>query len=798
MPNYPALYECATQELHPLAGTKAFTIGRSPRVDLPVADPECSPQHFRILVEKGVYYVETLNSGRPVCCNGQAVQARLPLRHGAVLRAGSSQFRFLSRPEAASDRDRTVFGPSLPGEIREVEGEIPLTGSLVLGRDPQECQIHLPHVRVSRRHAQIALEGTTAQLTDLRSANGTFVNGRSIAGTVTLHPGDRIDIGPYALAFTGRSLISQSRENNTQLVCCGLRCTVPDRSTGGELVLLDDVTLVIRPRELVCLLGPSGCGKSTLLSAMTAQVPANSGSVLLNREDLYAHFDALKQNLAVVPQREALHDRLTVEEALSFTARLRLPPDSSDAEIQDCVADILQTVGLSERRSTPIGRLSGGQLKRASLANEILAQPSLLFLDEVTSGLDEQTDREMMALFRQLADAGKTVVCVTHSLQNVERSCHLIVILAAGGKLAFVGTPAEALEYFHISRLGDVYDCLAEKAHDEWKAAFLQSPLHKRNVIGRLPASMDGQAVPPDRTPPSWAEQWAVFRRQWLALTQRYTAILLADRKALVMLAAQVGLVAALLILLFGNLEDQPLAFQVESSHKLLFLTGLFCLWFGCNNAAKEIVKERVIYQRERNVNLLVPAYYASKVGLLSLITFTQATLLFAAVGRLAGLPGDSWCQWLVLLLLSSAGITLGLLISAAARTEDQAITLVPIVLMPQIILAGFIAPLNNGIARLLAQGLVTDYWGFRALRALLPGHFHPDPAAAPGSAWEAAAVVLAHVVVLAVLGIAVLYIQDRRSSYGRAIDQWLAQAKVRVRNGLSPAAAPAGDGEDF
>src|SRR5262249_54872739 len=158
----------------------------------------------------------------------------------------------------------------------------------------------------------------------------------------------------------------------------------------------------------------------------------------------------------------------------------------------------------------------------------------------------------------------------------------------------------------------------------------------------------------------------------------------------------------------------------------LLFLLGLFCFWFGCNNAAKEIVKERVIYGRERNVNLLVPAYYASKVGLLCFITFAQAALLLCAVRYFDRLPGDSWGQLLLLLLLSGAGVMLGLLVSAAARTEDQAIALVPIILMPQIILGGFIAPLDNAVARLLAQVFVTNYWGFRGLRTLLPSHFNP------------------------------------------------------------------------
>src|SRR5208282_3309368 len=117
---------------------------------------------------------------------------------------------------------------------------------------------------------------------------------------------------------------------------------------------------------------------------------------------------------AVVPQKDVLHDSLSVGAAPRKTAELRLPPDLSVNEVEASVFDILEVVGLSERRETLIRHLSGGQVKRASLANELVSRPSLLFLDEVTSGLDEQTDREVMGLFRQVADGGKTVVCVTH------------------------------------------------------------------------------------------------------------------------------------------------------------------------------------------------------------------------------------------------------------------------------------------------------------------------------------------------------------------------------------------------
>ena len=155
-----------------------------------------------------------------------------------------------------------------------------------------------------------------------------------------------------------------------------------------------------------------------------------------------------------------LSRRRSLAAALRYTAGLRLPSDTSRREIESCVSAMLDSVRLSQHRATRIRQLSGGERKRASWVNEAICNPSLIFLDEVTSGLDEQTDCEMMQLFRKMADDGKTVVCVTHRVGYVEETCHLAAILGPGGVLAFVGPPVEALAYFDVPRLGEVYQRL--------------------------------------------------------------------------------------------------------------------------------------------------------------------------------------------------------------------------------------------------------------------------------------------------------------------------------------------------
>lgn len=763
-PEYPALLNPATQTLHPLRSAESFLVGRNETADICVLDPTCSRHHFRILRNEGRYAVEALAPRNPTYCNGAPVNGRQELQHGALIQAGQTRFQFLLRPpgdsgarplpppiSAPPPEAQTVVGNLQMLSQALVEAEaVTLTGATsVIGREAGRVQVLLPHPLVSRFHARIDLEAKVALIRDLGSANGTFVNGVRVQGATSLRPGDQIDIGPYALQFTGKTLVPRPRSDNVELVARHVCRVVTNRETGQPLTLLDNVNLVIRPREFVCLLGPSGSGKSTLLTALSGRTQPTSGSVLLNSKDLYANFEALKQDMAVVPQKDVLHDSLTVGQALWYTGRLRLPPDTSAAEVETCVADMLGTVGLTSRRGTCIRHLSGGQIKRASLANEVLCKPSLLFLDEVTSGLDEQTDREMMNLFRSMADAGKTVVCITHSLANVERTCHLVVVLTAGGKLAFVGKPKEALEYFNIDRLGDVYEEMAKQSAEHWQSAFQKSVYWKRYVVDRLPTDAPAPPRTSHEDQSEKGKRLQLFSRQALLLTRRYFAIWLGDYASLLAMAGQALLVAVLMGILFGNLsqkkdsanehkaraekttdpqtlrkekeeEGKLLASHARLSVNLLFLLAVTSFWFGCNNAAKEVVKEQTIYSRERDFNLLPSSYYTSKLLLLTTFTWSQAVLLLVLVRLWCRPPGAFGDQLVVLLLLGLAGVTLGLVISSAARTEEMAITLIPMAVIPQIVLSGAIATLS-GLSKGLAMVFITTYWGKRALDATLP-----------------------------------------------------------------------------
>ena len=440
----------------------SIRLGRDPACEIPVDAARCkmvSALHARIDAEDGKFVVVHLSRNNRTLLNDAVVATQGRIQAGDRLRLGLTGptiefFSIEPMPRASADGSGTTVQADarhlamIRGTLGTQRFELGSGG--VIGRDSAACS-SCSIIRTSRDSTR------SSRWPAKRSSSATWKapTGRSstAAGSKkpkTLQPGDRIDIGPFSLGFDGTGLVSRSRSNNIELSALELKRVVVDRATGQPLTLLKDITLIIRPREFVCLLGPSGSGKSTLLTMLSGRNAPDGGTVGVNGEDLYADFEALKGDIAVVPQKDVLHNSLAVGAALRYTAELRLPADTSRDELESSVSDILEVVGLTERRTTLIRHLSGGQVKRASLANELMARPSLLFLDEVTSGLDEQTDREVMELFRQVADGGKTVVCVTHSLANVESKCHLVVILTRGGRLAFFGTPDEAKEYFGI------------------------------------------------------------------------------------------------------------------------------------------------------------------------------------------------------------------------------------------------------------------------------------------------------------------------------------------------------------
>ncbi len=311
-----------------------------------------------------------------------------------------------------------------------------LAGSVTIGR-ASDNDIVIPDVLASRHHATLVLTPLGTEIQD-RSINGTFVNGTRV-GSAILREGDVVTIGNVDLVLGGGLLVPRS-ETEAATRTGGLEVRGVDYIVDNGKQLLDNISLIARPGTLTAVIGGSGAGKSTLARLIAGYTTPSSGSVTFEGHDVHAEYASLRSRIGMVPQDDVVHRQLTVNQALGYAAELRLPPDTSKADRAKVVTDVLEELDLTKHADTRVDKLSGGQRKRASVALELLTGPSLLILDEPTSGLDPALDHQVMTMLRQLADAGRVVIVVTHMLSYLD-TCDQLLLVAPGGKTAYCGPP---------------------------------------------------------------------------------------------------------------------------------------------------------------------------------------------------------------------------------------------------------------------------------------------------------------------------------------------------------------------
>jgi ABC-type multidrug transport system ATPase subunit/ABC-type multidrug transport system permease subunit len=576
-------------------------------------------------------------------------------------------------------------------------------------------------------------------VTDLASTNGTYVNGQRLTDTVSLTIGDVVDLGGTRLILLDENTLDRrDYRGNTRVEAQNVAISASGR------VLIEDLSFTLMPSELVGLMGPSGAGKTTLMTALNGYQPPSAGRVLFNGQDLYASFEQFRMGIGYVPQDDILHGELTVSEALQYTARLRLPGDTSESEIAERINRVLGQLGIKHIANSLIGTptrkvVSGGERKRVNVAMELLNDPPVLFLDEPTSGLSSEDALSVMQCLRELAKDGRTILLTIHqpSREVFRLMDNLAVVSRDTGsprpaRLVYYG-PAypEAIRFFNPQTElppdpspDMVLRGLAKHPTADWLEQFQQSPVRKTFVdqrAARGPAK--DAAVASVRRPPSVVKQSIILMRRALVLKTR-------DLWNSSILLAQAPIIAALLVLVFGGKESNQQRGAVAAA-TVLFLMNIAAIWFGCSNAAREVVAEWAVFSRERMVGLRLAAYLISKLGLLGLIGATQCVLLLLIVRY--GCPIEApWPPLLFCLFLSAfVGTSIGLLISSLARTSEVAISLVPIIILPMVVLGGMMQPphLMDQPARSFAQ-LVPSRWAFELAVDLEAQHRPaPDPA---------------------------------------------------------------------
>ncbi len=468
----------------------------------------------------------------------------------------------------------------------------------------------------------------------------------------------------------------------------------------GEVAILKDVSFTVERGEFVGLLGPSGSGKSTLLKAILGVSPADTGRVLFDGKDLPLARQELARRVGYVPQDDIVHPTLTVGEVLHYAAALRLPADMPEVDVHLRVHRALKSVDLEGREDSIVRDLSGGQRKRVSVAVELLTDPAILFLDEPTSGLDPANEARAMALFRSLADSGRTVVVTTHVVENVDLFDR--VALLSRGRLVFFGPPSALFGAFEVSRVLDVYERLKERSPAEWEGEFRAGDLYRAEVSDRA------RRMPTD-APPS--RPTAPGRVQLPTLIARYFLTLVRDRTNLVILLAQAPVIACLIVLACN-------AGTLIGDRNIIFFMSIAAVWFGCINACREIVKEKPIYDRERMVGLGVLSYAVSKLIVLAVVCAVQTVLLLTVVLAFERLPGNPLGYALLLFLTSGSSLTLGLLVSAVVDSSDRALSMLPIALIPQLIFVSTSGQATEAGRRI--ETFMISKWGYEGVRHVL------------------------------------------------------------------------------
>jgi len=558
-----------------------------------------------------------------------------------------------------------------------------------------DCDISIDHPSVSEHHCRIITRDNGIFIRDLESRNGTFINKKMVVGVLRIMDNDLLSIGELVLLLK----IPEIHANAGCKVELSNISVAVGKSNHRKLIL-NNISLSITPGDFIGIVGPSGCGKSTLMSTLVGIKKPVNGSVAL---DGYGHTpDSLRENVGFLPQFVVVHEQLTVREALVYAQKLVSEGSKSSSGIS--ISAILEQVGLLPQIDQVIKTLSGGQQKRAALALELLFQPNILCLDEVTSGLDPLSEKEMMVLFKELSDTGKTVLCITHYPDRLVLCDKLIVLFR--GRLIFYGTPEETLKHFELDSLSDLYEIIEQHEPQYWLKRFSMN-----EVSGAPKGLISGGGIFDPLT----------FLRQLPIQILRYIDIWKRNKSELLFLLLQGIVIGILISLCFGTPEDNMSMFdEATRSQQILFSLILATTWIGATTSVREIVKERKVLIHEGRRKLSALAYLLSKLIVLSVFSAIGVAILSLIVALWTKLPGDTSKLILDLLLISSVSSMIGLTVSALSNTQEKALSILPVVIIGLALFSGGIQKLK-GFSLHIGQIFSFAFWAFDLSKHSLP-----------------------------------------------------------------------------
>lgn len=673
-------------------GKNTITFGRSEENDIILDSPIVSSVHGSFVIENNELRLVDNKSKNGIFINGLFTNGSVTLKDGDFIK--------IDNPSLPLRQGVIMLITAGKGENKWVEFDLRGKDLVTIGRS-KECDIVLERISIPLKHAKIVRGVHGYEIGYYDNKTGIILNNMTLVGEMPLTEKDVIYIDDIKLIFSDHKLIYQVRDYGVRLDAIDIVKTV--RVKFKKRDISQHVNFSAAPGEFIAFVGGSGAGKSTFMKCISGVTKPTSGQVLINGNNLYSNYDALKKLIGYVPQENIIFDDLTLIDMLKYAANLRMPDDASRSEKMKRIDEVLDVVEMLDKKDVMIRNLSGGQQKRACIAVELLSDPKLFFLDEPTSGLDPGTERSLMKTLRKMANSGKTIILVTHNTLNLHL-CDKVVFFGYGGKLCFDGKPKDALEFFGVNDFVDVYNYVTYEA-DKWSQEFKNS-----KYISHEEVAQNEEGFTSKRT------KSKSFVKQLLTLTVRKLKTLFNNKPQMILLFGQAPLIA----ILASFVVTKDIFYSYEETKSVLFTLATASVWIGLLNAIQEVCKETVILFKEYMSDLRVSAYILSKVIYFVMLALFQSLLLVGTFVLVVDVPTNglefSWFleTTLVLFLTIISASSMGLLVSCLAKDPSVALTLPALLLIPQMLFSGMLFPLDGMIEKF--SNLILCRWSIEAL----------------------------------------------------------------------------------
>src|SRR5216110_1950921 len=582
-----------------------------------------------------------------------------------------------------------------------------------------------------------------------------LVGETNVRTTAPLKDGDtiRIDVGQFLKCNFSERIIEEERNIVRTLEVS----EVTHRFSSGDIGL-EGISFNVVRGELVCVMGASGCGKSTLLKVLAGQLQPTSGQVLLNNQPLYPNLDELRRYISYIPQDDAFDEHLTIGENLQFAAAIRSPHLSRRDRSRRLEGKLVE-LGLSERRDAVVGTavkktLSGGERKRLNIGLDMIGSADVYLFDEPTSGLSSKDSEHVIEIIRSMAHNKIIIVTIHQPSSKLFQMFHKAILLDKGGRLVFFGTPTEMLRYFaeaeHQHQFGaDLGACAAcGTTRPEFIFDVLETPL--RDLSGDIiyEENNRGQLVPARRYAPEfWRDKYEAFRLiqdvkqvslrkepaarlhatpaekkrlpirwhdEWTQLRTLLRRAFISKLRNRANLVITIGVSPVLALLIATILRySESGKYDFASAYHIptfLFLGLIVAMFLVLTNSADDIIRDRAVLQRERNVNVRLSYYVISKTLTLGVFALIQC-ILFVLIGNyVLQIRGMFWIYLGIVFITAMGGVALALVVSSLVSDPKTAANIVPLVLIPQIIMGGALIKYED-MNRNLALVYALTHW---------------------------------------------------------------------------------------